>query len=119
MSLGGFFLTDTLTGVLGSIDIKKEAHASMKNIAPEIQDYAQANAPWNDITGNARAGLTAEVDEEGDVIVLTLYHTVDYGIWLELIQNGTFAIIMPTLEHYASEVMHRLHATQTGEDGGG
>ena len=66
--------------------------------AREIESYAKANAPWTDQTGAARNGLTASVDEEGGEIVITLEHSVDYGIWLETIQDGAFAIIMPTLE---------------------
>lgn len=83
--------------------------AAMQEGAQEIQDYAQNNAPWEDRTGAARDGLTAEVDfdwDSGD-FVITLYHSVDYGLWLELIQDGRFAIIMPTLEAIGPKVIER------------
>lgn len=70
----------------------------MEKGARQIQAYAQQNAPWRDITGQARDGLFAEVYEDYDEIVLELGHTVDYGEWLETIQNGRYAIIIPTLE---------------------
>jgi hypothetical protein len=71
----------------------------------QIEAYAQSNAPWSDITGDARQGLTASVYEDGGEIVLELAHSVEYGIWLELIQDGNFAIIMPTLETLGPEVI--------------
>jgi hypothetical protein len=66
--------------------------------AQEVEYYAQGNAPWSDITGEARGGLTAEVYLEDGQVTLELYHTAEHGYWLELIQDGRFAIIMPTLE---------------------
>lgn len=87
------------------------AEAQMKQGAREIEIYAQTHAPWSDRTGNARYGLTAEVRNEGGEIVIELYHTVDYGQWLELIQDGRFAIIMPTLEALGPEILKRSGAT--------
>jgi hypothetical protein len=66
--------------------------------AEEVESYAQMNAPWNDITGAARSGLTASVSLEDGEVVLELAHTVEHGYWLETIQDGSYAIIMPTLE---------------------
>jgi hypothetical protein len=37
-------------------------------------------------------------------VTLFLYHTVEYGLWLETIQNGRFATLMPTLEQNANRV---------------
>lgn len=69
--------------------------------APNIEADARANAIWEDQTGAARAGLTATVQNDEGFVTLSLAHTVDYGIWLETIQSGRFAIIMSTLEqHY-------------------
>lgn len=84
-------------------------HDAMQEGADELQVYAQSNAPWADRTGAARDGLTAEVDFELDTgeVVITLYHTVDYGLWLELIQDGRFAIIMPALEALGPQIINR------------
>lgn len=118
-ALSGFFiLHDSLTPLLASVDVMAEARSIMEDLAQEIQESAQTNAPWTDRTGAARAGLTADVHESGEDIILELYHTVDYGVWLETIQGGAYAIIMPTLEQYSQETMDRLHATETGFDGG-
>lgn len=69
--------------------------------AREIQDYAQQNAPWTDRTGEARDSLTATASYDSGEVTIDLAHGVDYGYWLEVIQNGRFAIILPTLELYA------------------
>lgn len=78
---------------------------AMERGAERVEEYAKANAPWTDRTGDARQGLTARVYEEFGEIVLELAHSVDYGYWLELIQNGRFAIIMPTLEVLGPQII--------------
>lgn len=83
---------------------------TMEGARERVQDYAQSNASWSDITGMARAGLTASVFEEGGAIVLELAHGVEYGYWLELIQDGNFAIIMPTLEALGPEIIREAGA---------
>jgi hypothetical protein len=79
---------------------------AMQDGAEEVQAYAQMNAPWSDITGEARNGLTAEVDYDEGSVNLVLYHTAEHGYWLELIQDGRFAIIMPTLEALAPHIVN-------------
>jgi hypothetical protein len=116
---GFFFLGDTLTPMLAQADVRENAEEILNDMSGDIEAYAKANAPWSDITGDARAGLTADVFTDGDAIVLQLYHIVDYGVWLETIQAGKFAIIMPTLEHFSGEAMRRCHAVETGFDEGG
>lgn len=77
----------------------------MDDKAQDVQDYAQANAPWDDRTGAARDGLTADSHREGFDVEIDLYHTEDYGIWLEVRWNGKFAIIEPTIQHFGPEIM--------------
>ena len=73
--------------------------------AEEVQQYAQENAPWEDRTGEAREGLTAEASGEGNELIITLYHTAEYGIWLEIRNSGEYQIIIPTLEQMGPVVM--------------
>lgn len=117
-ALGFVLIADTLTPSLAveGLAVIKEAEAIALEIAPHILDYAKSNAPWHDITGAAREGLDIEVDEDNDEVTITLYHTVDYGLWLEVIQAGRYATIMPTLEHYAHEVFAACNAVEVGED---
>jgi hypothetical protein len=87
------------------------AYDSFRSSANGIEEYAKSNAPWADRTGNARAGLTANAQHNGGEVSISLEHTVDYGFWLEVIQNGDFAIIMPTLEALAPATIDQ--ATRT------
>lgn len=117
MAESGFYMDDDMTGRIDFLSdgVTDRAREVFENGAAEVLDYAQTNAPWDDRTGMARAGLTTEVGEGEDGVVLSLAHTVDYGLWLEVIQNGRFAIIMPTLELYGSELIHRAGGAVLGE----
>ena len=71
--------------------------------AAKIEAYAKARAPWTDRTGNARQGLTARSFRTATAVTIVLFHTMDYGIWLEVANAGRFAIILRALEsHYQS-----------------
>ncbi len=65
--------------------------------AAAIQADMKANAPWTDRTGQARAGLSARAQVTATEGVITLSHGADHGIWLEIANQGRFAIVGPTL----------------------
>lgn len=105
-------VTDTITPTLGWMigSMVTRVATVMESGKERVEGYARSNAPWDDRTGAARNGLSAEVYEEGGDVVLELAHTVDYGIWLETIQDGAFAIIMPTLEALGPEILREAGA---------
>ncbi len=105
---------DTLGPLLfaSTEDLEGKVVSTLQDLAAEIQDYAQSNAPWTDQTGDARAGLTTEVESGGGEVILSLFHTVEYGQWLETIQSGRFAIIMPTLEEYKDRIFSAVSAEE-------
>jgi len=73
-----------------------------KSFEPVLESAAKAEAPWTDRTGNARQGLFSVSDIEGQRVILYLSHGVEYGVYLELCNQGRYAIVLPTLErHYA------------------
>jgi hypothetical protein len=78
---------------------------AFKDKIPDVESYGRLNAPWTDNTGAARAGLTADVAYEEGEVFMTFFHTVDYDNWLELIKNGNYAIILPTLEAIGPSVL--------------
>ena len=106
---GGFTVEDGIGfGLLTLINgVNDRARRAFEEGADEVVSYAKATAPWEDRTGDAREGLNADVYETTEGVVLDLFHTVDYGLWLETIQSGRFAVIMPTLEVYASQLFTR------------
>jgi len=83
----------------------------LKEWAPQVQRYAQQNAPWQDVTGAARAKLTAYVEQPPSTgsgaanLKLHLVHGVDYGVWLELRWGGKYAIIWPTIQVFGPMIM--------------
>lgn len=85
--------------------------ALMKFIAQKIQDDMRAGAPWTDRTANARTGLfTITQKASKDLVILWLSHghTIEYGKWLELANQGKYAIIMPTLQRWLPEIERLL-----------
>lgn len=111
-----FKLVDTMVigiGLLGD-SLDEGATQALEDLEAEILAYAQSNAPWNDRTGEARMGLVTDVVNEGDEVTLYLAHTAEHGQWLETIQNGRFAIIMPTLETFAPIIFQETGARFKG-----
>jgi hypothetical protein len=82
--------------------------ALMLSNAPKVQDYARSNAKWTDRTGNARQGLFAKYSGEGGVHQIDLYHTVPYGIWLEVRWAGKYAVIAPTVNVEGQRIMAQM-----------
>lgn len=85
--------------------VKRAMTVGAKKIEPEAEAYMKSNASWNDVTGNARAGLHAETEVETNRVTIYLYHSVPYGPWLELRWSGRYQIINPTIEVMAPRLM--------------
>lgn len=103
-------IRDTMTRAIAisAAHAKQDWQDTVLEVAQEALEFAKEQAPWQDRTGDAREGLDVDVDTPGDEIVLTMFHTVDYGEWLETIQNGRYSVIMPTLELYGPEIKRRI-----------
>jgi len=107
----GFFLTlDTLTPNLGKMtdEVDKAIRAILERYAPMAEARMKQGARWTDRTGAARMGLGAKMQSSRDEYAIVLYHTVEYGIWLEVRWSGRYAIIEPTIESMGPEVMAGL-----------
>lgn len=87
------------------LDIRGQAD----KLAKDIQTYAKDNAPWQDQSGDARDLLLAEVQQtRSDEYAIILSHGVEYGLYLENRNGGEFAIIVPTMQRFASELGTRM-----------
>jgi hypothetical protein len=74
-----------------------------------FEAYAKANAPWTDRTGNARQSLYAFTQRLGqDVVALYLAHGVDYGIYLEVANEGRYAVVWPTIQAHLTAIAQML-----------
>ena len=74
----------------------------------EVVQWMQDNAQWEDRTGDARAGLSAEIMRDKLEFQLAVFHTVDYGIWLEVRWNGKYAILQRAVEHWGPFLMQEM-----------
>lgn len=81
-------------------------HKICQKLATDMQAYAQSEAPWSDVTGDARRGLEGTyVAESGRYASSAeISHTVDYGVYLETMGGGKWAIILPTLLYFAAHL---------------
>lgn len=108
-SLRGVMI-DTLTPGIGkyAVTLAAEVNTVMYQVAMELEQWAKENAPWQDRTTDAREGLTAAFNPAGVQPSITIYHTVSYGVWLEICNGGQYAIIQPTIERFGPELMRKL-----------
>jgi hypothetical protein len=115
---GGFRITvDTLTvGIQHTDHAFDNVEDDLRTLVDQMVNDAKENAPWTDNTGAAREELDATVERDGDVFVVTLSHGVDYGQWLETIQSGQYAIIMPTIERWAPKILEAVGGSIVGEE---
>lgn len=92
-------LKQMLPAVDAGVDLAFDA------MVPRAENHARSNAPWTDRTGNARNGLRAAHEKEPMVVhKLIVYHSMPYGIWLEVRWSGRYAIIGPTMAAIAPEL---------------
>lgn len=93
------------SSLLMGASVNRAVDGLMLANAPKVQDYARSNAPWTDRTSNARNGLFARYSKSGDTRTITVYHTVPYGVWLEVRHSGKYAIIVPTVDNESKRIM--------------
>lgn len=102
-------LVNTLTvGIARTAHYADDVEQDLRQLMEQMVEDAKQNAPWDDNTGLAREGLDADLESSDNVYTITLFHTVDYGQWLETIQSGRFAIILPTIEKWAPEILNAV-----------
>lgn len=78
--------------------------------AARTETWMRTNAKWTDRTTNARNGLFATVIHGVDRTkwVLIMSHSVSYGIWLEVANNGKYAIVRPAFLRANKQTMQLL-----------
>lgn len=79
--------------------------------AEEAEQWMQDNAPWEDRTGDASAGLYVDVRESPGVLAELVFahgEDVPYAVWLELAHGGTYAIIAPAIDYWGPRLMQDI-----------
>lgn len=88
--------------------------------ATQAEAWMKMNAPWTDRTGAARSGLRAvAVNNAGTSIIIKLFYSVHYGIWLELKNSGRYAVLVPALRVQGQALMASLNGLFSRLGGGG
>ena len=102
--------TDTLNPGLISFPVKFAAAlwTLMEYNETKVQDHMRTTAPWTDRTGNARQGLFAKAYKEPGHVGIVAYHTMPYGIWLEVKNEGQYAVITPTIPVEGARIMQDI-----------
>lgn len=92
--------------------VKRVIAAEFLRAKPEATTFAKTNAPWTDQSGNARAGLHADVQsiEGGKAFELVMAGSVFYQIFLETRFSGKYAILMPTVNYIGKVLLRRIDA---------
>ena len=108
-----FFRVDTLSRGLANFTFKTldQIADDANEFAAEMLKYAKNNAPWTDQTGDARAGLDTAVTLDNDTLEVFLFHTAEYGQWLEVRWGGKYAIIIPTVETMGTKLLAKMNNT--------
>ena len=73
--------------------------------AKTMEGYAKENAKWTDRTGNARNSIQGNFGWKGNQAVITLSGNMDYSVYLELAHEKKYAILKPTIDRNAPEIL--------------
>ena len=72
--------------------------------AGTLEAQAKTDASWTDRTSNARNGLFGVTEIRGNEVIIRLGHTMEYGVFLELANEGKYAILKPTINSAAPRI---------------
>lgn len=73
--------------------------------AKKMEGEAKSNAPWTDRTSNARNSIRGEFGWKGNKAIITLSGNMEYSVYLELAKEKRHAILVPTIQRNAPEVL--------------
>lgn len=80
-------------------------HLILRYWVAQSMSMMKSGARWTDNTGNARQGLMARDFPDGEGGSLVLWHSMPYGIWLEVRWHGKYAIVGPVMDQIAPRVL--------------
>ncbi len=101
-------LTKNLRDLPGKVN--RQIAATVAFHATQAEASMKTEAPWNDDTGAARAGLFTATYHAGNQHTIYLSHSVHYGIWLEIRRDfhGKYRIVIPSIKKTGDLTMRSL-----------
>ncbi|MCU9815835.1 hypothetical protein [Paraclostridium sp. AKS73] len=78
------------------------------SVAKDMEAYAKTNRPWSDRSSSARNRLTGESQNLGTSIRCSISHGVNYGIYLEMCNEGRYRILKPTIDAVGPKAVRGL-----------
>lgn len=103
--------------IVGNLDdwrdrILAGLHAIADTFAGIIRGWMVANAPWNDQTGEARAGLDATVEKAAQSVTIRVFGRALHTMFLELgtVHMAPRPVIRPAIEAHVAAIAAALHA---------
>ena len=95
--------------------LERRVDVLMDYEAAYATSYIKSTAPWTDRTGAARTGLIAISNNLGSgSFELLMSYSVYYGIYLELANNGRYAVIGPAMRIIGEKIMSDLNGLIDG-----
>jgi len=76
--------------------------------AAKLEADAKQNAPWTDRTGMARQTIQGVCDWEGDKLRVGVAGNMEYSPYLEFTNDKKNAVLFPTIERNAPEMLVAL-----------
>ncbi len=77
--------------------------------AAKLEAAAKADAPWTDRTALARQTIAGVSDWVGDSLRVGIAGNMNYSPYLEFCNEKKNAILWPTLNKMASEIIQGMH----------
>jgi len=96
---------------LAEKEIKTKAALGLyaDTVSKNMESSAKANYKWTPRSGAAHQRLNGSWKWIGNVVRVELSHGVDYGVYLELANEGKYAILWPTVQSCSPKAIRGLN----------
>jgi hypothetical protein len=109
MSEGGFIQVRARLREMEALLYERAAGAA-DEIATYLETYSKTTAPFTDRTGNLRASIKGSATRlRRDLFTVILEATMEYAIFVELIREGKYAYIWPSIADNQGRIMEIWH----------
>jgi hypothetical protein len=89
----------------------EQAVAAGEEIAQILKEYAKANHPWQNVSGETEATTGAQVAEAtAEMVIIALFSQTPQAVFLELSIDGKWSWLFPAIlanEHAVMEILEK------------